>query len=149
MPETRWNARDSPPAVVLVPHDLAGLADVLGAGAGPPGQRAEVVVREISEWWVIRSGLATARLGAGLFSVCVHTLPSLQVTPLGLTGLEQTPVAGAQVPGVWHWSEAVQTFGAPLAHAPARQLSASVQALPSLQVVPSSLLVWTQGSAAA
>ena len=45
------------------------------------------------------------------------------------------PVVGLQTPATWHWSEAPQTNGVP-AQAPAWQLSPSVQALLSLQVVP-------------
>ena len=42
-------------------------------------------------------------------SACVQALPSLHAVPLGLAGFEQAPVAGSQVPAVWHWSLAVQT----------------------------------------
>src|SRR5262245_23997370 len=69
-------------------------------------------------------------------SPVVQALLSLQVVPFGAAGFEQTPVAGAQVPATWHWSDAVQTFAVPPVHAPAWQASPVVQALPSLQVVP-------------
>src|SRR5262249_50637625 len=62
--------------------------------------------------------------------------PSLHGVPLVAVGLEQTPVVGSQVPGTWHWSEAVQTFGVP-PQVPLVQTSPVVQALPSLHVVPS------------
>ena len=35
-------------------------------------------------------------------SVWVHAFPSSQAVPLAFEGLEQTPVAGLQVPAVWH-----------------------------------------------
>src|SRR5262249_47440991 len=47
------------------------------------------------------------------------------------------PVAGSQTPGVWHWSWAVQTTLFVPVHAPARQMSVSVHALPSLHALPS------------
>src|SRR2546427_795162 len=48
-------------------------------------------------------------------------------------------MAGLQVPAVWHWSEAVQTTGLLPVHTPLSQVSVCVQALPSLQAVPSAL----------
>jgi len=70
----------------------------------------------------------------------VQALPSLQVTPLALAGLEQTPVEGLQVPASWHWSEAVQVTVVPPVQTPLRHVSPDVQALPSLHEVPSALL---------
>jgi hypothetical protein len=70
-------------------------------------------------------------------SVRVQALPSLQVVPLALAGLEHTPVVGLQVPASWHWSLAVQTTGLLPVHVPLWQVSLCVQALPSLQVAPS------------
>ena len=35
-------------------------------------------------------------------SVCVQALPSPHALPFGFSGFEQIPVAGAQVPAVWH-----------------------------------------------
>src|SRR5437870_13530639 len=52
-------------------------------------------------------------------------------------GLLQVPVAGSQVPAVWHWSEAVHTTGFVPTQAPAWQVSVCVHALPSLQGAPS------------
>src|SRR5437867_86357 len=54
-------------------------------------------------------------------SDCVHGSLSLHAAPLALGGLEQAPVVGSQVPGSWHWSEAVQTTGLPPRQAPLRQ----------------------------
>src|SRR5207244_1899277 len=54
-------------------------------------------------------------------------------------GLLQVPVAGSQVPAVWHVSSAVQTTGFAPTQAPAAQASVCVQALPSSQPLPSGL----------
>ena len=35
-------------------------------------------------------------------SLCVQAFPSLHTVPFAFTGLEQTPVAGLQVPASWH-----------------------------------------------
>jgi len=51
--------------------------------------------------------------------------------------LLQVPVAGSQVPAVWHWSEAVHTTGFAPTQAPAAQASVCVHRLPSVQGVPS------------
>jgi hypothetical protein len=64
-------------------------------------------------------------------STVVQALPSEQAVPSGLAVLEQTPVAGSQVPAEWHWSEPVQTT-LPCVQEPAAQES-FVQALPSSQ----------------
>src|SRR5439155_1550477 len=68
-------------------------------------------------------------------SAVVQALPSLHAVPFGAGGFEHVPVAGLQVAASWHWSSAVQATGVP-EHAPARQISPVVQALPSLQLVP-------------
>src|SRR5207248_2268311 len=49
----------------------------------------------------------------------------------------QVPVAGSQVPAVWHWSEAVHTTGFAPTLAPAAQESARVQTLSSSRTMPS------------
>jgi hypothetical protein len=85
-------------------------------------------------------GLPPVHAPAWHVSVWVQALPSSQVVPSAWVGLEQTPVAGLQVPSAWHWSGAGQTTGLPLEHAPASQVSVWVQALPSLQVAPSLFL---------
>jgi hypothetical protein len=70
-------------------------------------------------------------------SPAVLGLPSLQAVPSVAIGLEQAPVAGAQVPAAWHWSVAGQANGLPPTQAPAWHWSLRVQALPSLHAVPS------------
>jgi len=69
-------------------------------------------------------------------SPVVQALPSLQALPLTLAGFEHVPVAGLQVPAMWHWSEAVQTTGLLPVHTPLWQVSVCVQALPSLHELP-------------
>src|SRR2546427_527353 len=81
-------------------------------------------------------GLAPTQAPASQVSVCVQALPSLHGAPLSLGGLLQTPVAGLQVPAVWHWSAAVQATGLAPTQAPASQVSVCVQALPSLHGAP-------------
>ena len=70
-------------------------------------------------------------------SVTVHMLPSSQAVPSALAGLEQTPVVVSQVPATWHWSEGMQATGFMPVQTPVWQLSCWVQALLSLQLVPS------------
>jgi hypothetical protein len=50
--------------------------------------------------------------------------------------LEQTPLAGLQTPGSWHWSEAAQMTALVPVQRPDWQVSVRVQALPSLQAAP-------------
>jgi hypothetical protein len=69
-------------------------------------------------------------------SVCVQAFPSLHVVPFAAAGLEHWPVAGLQVPAVWHWSDAEQVTGFVPVQAPAWHVSLCVHALPSLHVVP-------------
>ncbi len=52
-------------------------------------------------------------------SVLVQALPSLQLVPLALTGLLQTPVAELQLPASWHASLATQVTGLVPWHTPA------------------------------
>src|SRR2546428_657435 len=61
----------------------------------------------------------------------------VKVETSGGAGLLQKQVEGWQVPATWHWSLAVQATGLLPVQTPDRQESGWVQALPSLQVVPS------------
>jgi len=72
-------------------------------------------------------------------SVCVHLSPSLQPLPSTLAGFEQTPFTVSQVPTLWHWSSAVHSTGLLPVHTPLWQVSVLVQALLSLQALPSTL----------
>src|SRR5437667_319857 len=79
------------------------------------------------------TGIVPTQAPAAPVSVCVHTLPSVQGVPSAWAGLVQAPVAGSQVPAVWHWSEAVHTRVIGLLwQTPASQESV-VQAFPSSQ----------------
>src|SRR2546426_207329 len=64
-------------------------------------------------------------------------MSSLQLVPSAAFGFEHVPVAGLQVPATWHWSLAVQTTGLDPVQIPDWHVSVWVQALPSLQFVPS------------
>jgi hypothetical protein len=64
-------------------------------------------------------------------------MPPLHGVPSDTTGSEQSPVAGAQVPGRWHSAVAAQITGSDPAQTPAWHLSVRVQPSPSAQVVPS------------
>jgi hypothetical protein len=70
-------------------------------------------------------------------SVCVHALPSLHAVPfVAVVGAAHTPVDGLQVPATLHIGAAGQTTGLLPTQTPPWQLSACVQALPSLHAVP-------------
>src|SRR5207247_10825565 len=83
------------------------------------------------------TGFVPTQAPAAQVSVCVHALPSVQGVPSTFVGLLQVPVAGSQVPAVWHWSEAVHPTGFVPTQTPAAQISVCVHALPSVQGVPS------------
>src|SRR5438067_2534753 len=85
------------------------------------------------------TGFVPTQAPAWQESLWVQALPSVQVLPSALLGLEQVPVAVSQVPASWHWSRAVQATGLVPVQTPAWQESLWVQALPSLQLVPSVL----------
>src|SRR5437773_11111554 len=113
-----------------VPLGLAGCEDALVAGWQVPA---------VWHWSaaVQTPGLPPVQTPLRQVSVCVQALPSLHAVPSVLAGSEHAPVAGLQVPAVWHWSEAVQTTGLLPVQSPLSQVSVCVQALPSLQAVPS------------
>jgi hypothetical protein len=69
----------------------------------------------------------------------VHGLLSLHTVPSGAEGLSHPPVAGSQVPGVWHSSVPLQLTGSAPTQAPATQVSLRVHRLPSVHVAPSVL----------
>src|SRR5437016_464002 len=106
--------------------------------------QAPVVGSQVPAVWhwsaaVHTTGFAPTQAPAWQVSLCVHALASLQLVPLGLAGLLQTPDAGLQAPAVWHWSAAVHTTGFAPTQAPAPQVSVRVQALPSSHGAPLSL----------
>ena len=75
------------------------------------------------------------QLPAWQLSPLVQLLPSSQALPSDFVGFVQVPVPELHVPTEWHWSWATQVTALPV-QTPTWQLSASVQALPSLQSVP-------------
>ena len=78
-------------------------------------------------------------------SAPLHTLPSLQELPLGMAACWH-PETGSQESFV-HEFPSSQLGAVPAAHAPAWQVSAPLQALPSLQPVPSATAVFRQPAA--
>ena len=88
------------------------------------------------------TGLAPVQTPAWQVSLCVHALPSSQVTSSALFGFEQVPVDWSQTPAVWHWSLALQTTGLLPTHTPRLQVSVCVHALPSSH--DAVLFVWAQ-----
>src|SRR5207248_17173 len=72
-------------------------------------------------------------------SLCVQEFPSLHAAPSALGGLEHIPVERSHMPTAWHWSEAMQVIGAPATQEPPWHVSLWVQALPSVQAIPSAL----------
>src|SRR5438552_18739830 len=91
------------------------------------------------------TGFVPTQAPAAQASVCVHALPSVQGVPSAWAGFVQAPVAGSQVPAVWHWSEAVHTTGIVPSRAAPTPQAACVHALPSCQAAPP---VWTVARAA-
>jgi len=121
------------PSLQIAPSALLGLLHVPVPASHVP-----------ASWhWSMASqmtGLAPVHVPVWQVSDCVQASPSLQLVPSALFGLLQMPVAGAQVPAVWHWSCALQVTGFAPLQLPASQVSLCVHALPSLQVAPSALL---------
>src|SRR5438477_374544 len=105
MPASQASVRvQALPSSQGAPSSLAGLL------------QAPVVGSQVPAVWhwsaaVHTTGFAPTQAPAWQVSLCVHALASLQLVPLGLAGLLQTPDAGSQVPAVWHWSAAVHTTG--------------------------------------
>src|SRR5438093_191851 len=127
MPASQASVRvQALPSLQPVPLGLAGLLQAPVAGSQVPA---------VWHWSaaVHTTGFAPTQAPAWQVSLCVHALASLQLVPLGLAGLLQAPVAGSQVPAVWHWSAAVHTTGFALTQAPASQVAAPRQALPASQ----------------
>jgi len=100
------------PSLQSAPLALAGLL------------HAPVVGLQVPAVWhwseaVHTTGSVPTHAPATQLSLRVQALPSSQGAPLALAGLLQVPVAGSQVPAVWHWSEAVHTTGFAPTQAPA------------------------------
>src|SRR5437870_3766466 len=85
------------------------------------------------------TGLLPTQLPLWQVSVCVQALASLPGFPFVAVGLELLPVAARRASDLWHWSRAVQVTGLLPTQLPLWQVSVCVQALPSVQGVPSAL----------
>lgn len=125
----------------LVVHRLLSLQAVPSA-AGVCNEQVPVAATQVPATWqaseaVQTTGLAPTQTPAWQVSTVVQPLLSLQGAPLAAgVWAEHRPVAGEQVPAVLQ-TLAVQTTGAPPEQVPRPlQVSAWVQALPSLQEVP-------------
>src|SRR5947208_3101175 len=130
MPASQASVRvQALPSSQPVPSGLAGLLQTPDAGLQMPA---------VWHWSaaVHTTGLAPTQAPAAQVSVCVQALASSQGAPSSLAGLLQTPVAGLQVPAVWHWLAAVHTTGFAPTQAPAWQVSLCVHALPSWHSAP-------------
>src|SRR5262249_10730464 len=73
-----------------------------------------------------------------------HSAAVWQRVQPGTDGLEQVPVWGSHTPAVWQLSCGWHWRDAPARQAPAWHVSAWVQALPSLQLVPSAFAGFEQ-----
>ena len=120
------------PSLHAAPSALVGLLQTPVAGAQVPAAWHWSCALQVT-------GLAPLHVPVWQVSLWVQALPSLQAEPSALLGLLQVPLAGSQVPAVWHWSCALQVTGLAPLHVPAWHVSDCVQALPSLQAAPSAL----------
>lgn len=84
------------------------------------------------------TGLPPVQIPAWQVSPVVQPLPSEQAAPFDLTGFEQSPVDGEQVPALWHWSSALHVTGFVPTQEPLWQTWSPKHLLPSpLQDSPS------------
>src|SRR5258705_347564 len=123
--------------------------------SGLPGfEQAPVVGLQLPTKWheseaVQVTGLPLLQAPSWQVSASVQAFPSLHALLSGLPGFEHAPVAESQTPAEWHESEAVHVTGLPLLQAPSWQVSACVQALPSLHALPSGMSGFEQTPVAA
>jgi len=78
-----------------VPSGAAGFEQTPVAGVHVPGMWHASLAEHTT-------GFAPVHTPTWHVSDCVHPLPSVHVVPFALAGFEQTPVAGAHVPAMWH-----------------------------------------------
>jgi len=116
------------PLVVVAPELPAGSSTQVPAMHSPPGQGAPSGLEPLAHSPLLGSQTPSYSQGP------------LEEQSISFTGFEQAPVAGSQTPTSWQPSLAMQGFCAPPTQAPARQLSALVQAFPSSQGEPSGLI---------
>jgi hypothetical protein len=117
------------PSLQPVPSDLFGFVQLPVAGWQMPA---------LWHWssGTHTTGFEPVQVPVWQVSLWVHRSPSLQPVPSGLIGLVQLPVAGWQMPALWHWSSAVHTTGLEPVQVPDWQVSVWVHRLESLQLVP-------------
>src|SRR5207245_1436800 len=118
------------PSLQAAPSGFAGFEHAPVAGSQAPASWHWSAGAQVT-------GFVPLHSPAWQVSVRVQALPSLQAVPSGFAGFEHAPVAGSQAPASWHWSAGAQVTGFVPLHSPAWQVSVRVQALPSLQAVPS------------
>src|SRR5438477_290205 len=110
-----------------------------------PFRQASLAVHSFPSSQLVPSGDgAPMQTPAWQVSVWVQVSPSSQAVPSGFAGLEHSLLAASQVSASWHWSWAAQTTGFVPVQLPPWQVSACVQASPSLQAVPSGLAGFEQ-----
>jgi hypothetical protein len=114
------------PSLQLVPSAFLGLLQVPVNGSHTPAPKHCEASGQVT-------GLAPVHTPATQVSTAVHRLASLQVVPFGLVGVEHWPVAGSQVPAVWHWLLAVHATATPAQTMP-EQTSFCVHMLLSLHL---------------
>src|SRR2546428_204094 len=127
-----WQESDwvqASPSVQVLPFGLSGLEQV------------PLAVSQVPATWhwsraAQTTGFAPTQAPPWQVSVGVQAFPSVQVLPFGLSGLEQVPLAGSQVPVAWHWSSAAQATGFALLQTAPGPAEVCVLALPSVLVVP-------------
>jgi hypothetical protein len=130
-PERQMSSTVQPlPSLHPVPSAAAGFEHAPLAGSHVPAAWHWSVAAQTT-------GFEPTQAPAWQASVCVQAVPSSQDVPSSSAGFEHVPLAGSQVPAAWHWSLAVHTTGFEPTQAPAWQASVCVQAVPSLQEVPS------------
>src|SRR5437016_4987262 len=113
--------------------DLLGFEQCPVPGSHTPSVWSRPVARQTT-------GSRPVQTPAWQVSLRVHAFPSSHMVPLGLVGLEHTPLDGSHTPASWHWSPALQTTGSRPVQTPAWQVSLRVHAFPSSHATPSGLV---------
>ena len=83
------------PSLQALPSGFAGFEHEPVAGSQVPASWHESAPPQVT-------GFAPVQTPLWQVSVRVQALPSLHAAPSGMAGLEHWPVAGSQLPIVWH-----------------------------------------------
>ena len=83
------------PSSQALPSGFAGFEHEPVAGSQVPASWHESAAAQVT-------GFMPEQVPPWQVSVWVQALPSSQVAPSGLAGFEHSPVAGSQLPMVWH-----------------------------------------------